>query len=191
MISYGKSSAPGHINDIPTNPWDGSSNGTGVGLALVRPLPLRLQALPLGLSTSIVRWPSRGISRSRETAVRTMAIGGTGVRGRDGTPTPIQDWPGCSHSNTDAVAVVGCSSNMTTGSRWIIAMGITEIRAPRTCKRCMDTATIRKRGNKGTTYRQVCVTSTRTLRSGVPGNGHAPFWNSGRRITPHTDCNGM
>ena len=39
--------------------------------------------------------------------------------------------------------------------------------------------------------RQVCVTSTRTLRSGVPGNGHAPFWNSGRRGDPSTDCNGM
>jgi len=89
------------------------------------------------------------------------------------------------------VATAGCSSNMTTGSRWIISMGITKIRAPLICKRFMDTAMIRKRGNKGTTYRQVCVTSTRILRSGVPGNGHAPFWNSGRRGDPSTDCIGM
>jgi hypothetical protein len=55
----------------------------------------------------------------------------------------------------------------------------------------MDTAMMRKRGNKGTTYRQVCVTNTRILRSGVPGNGHAPFWNSGRRGDPSTDCIGI
>ena len=73
-------------------------------------------------------------------------------------------------SNTGAVAMVGCSSNMTTGSRWIISMGTTAIRALPTCKRSMDTATMRKRGSKGTTSRQVCVTSIRILRSGVRGN---------------------
>jgi hypothetical protein len=33
------------------------------------------------------------------------------------------------------------------------------------------------------------VTSIRTLRSGVHGNGHAPFWSSGRRSDPPIDCN--
>jgi hypothetical protein len=50
-------------------------------------------------------------------------------------------------------------------------METTEIRALRTCKRCMDIATMRKRGSKGTISRQVCVTSIGILRSGVPGNG--------------------
>src|SRR5262245_374912 len=53
----------------------------------------------------------------------------------------------------------------------------------------MDTATMRKRGSRGTISRQVCVTSIRILRSGVHGNGHAPFWNSGRRSDPPLDCN--
>ena len=33
------------------------------------------------------------------------------------------------------------------------------------------------------------MTSIRTLRSGVHGNGHAPFWSSGRRSDPPIDCN--
>ena len=53
----------------------------------------------------------------------------------------------------------------------------------------MDTATMRKRGNRGTTSRQVCVTSISTLRSGVRGNDHAPFWISGKGSDPLTDCN--
>src|SRR5215510_2434613 len=68
-------------------------------------------------------------------------------------------------------------------------METTEIRALRTCKRCIDIATMRKRGSKGTISRQVGVTSIGILRSGVPGNGHAPFWNSGRRSDPPADCN--
>jgi hypothetical protein len=39
----------------------------------------------------------------------------------------------------------------------------------------MDTATMRKRGSKGTICRQVCGTSIKILRSGVHGNGHAPI----------------
>jgi hypothetical protein len=118
-----------------------------------------------------------------------MATGYTGVSARDGIRTPVREWPSCSKRNTGAVATAGCSSNMTTGSRWIIAMVTAAIRATAICKRSMDTATMRKRGSKGTISRQVCVTSIRILRSGVHGNGHAPFWNSGRRSDPPLDCN--
>src|SRR5215470_18610304 len=68
-------------------------------------------------------------------------------------------------------------------------MGIDTIRALPTGKRSMDTATMRKRGSMETTSRAVCVPSIRTLRSGVRGNYHAPFWNSGRRSDPSLDCN--
>src|SRR2546427_3931241 len=68
-------------------------------------------------------------------------------------------------------------------------MGIDTIRALPTCKRSMDTATMRKRGSMETTSRAVCVPSIRTLRSGVRGNYHAPFWNSGRWSDPPLDCN--
>src|SRR4029453_2640945 len=68
-------------------------------------------------------------------------------------------------------------------------MGIDAMRAIATCKRCMDTATMRKRGSVETTSRGVCVTNIRTLRSGVPGNGHAPFWGGGRGSDPPIDCN--
>ena len=88
-------------------------------------------------------------------------------------------------------ATRGCASTMTTGSRWTTSMSITEMGAPLICKRCMDTAMIRKRGPKGTPNRQVCVTSISLLRSGVPGNGHAPFWHSGRRSDPSTDGIGL
>src|SRR6266567_1921836 len=84
---------------------------------------------------------------------------------------------------------VDCSSNMTTGSRWITSMVIAEIRAAPICKRSMGTAMMRKHGSMGTISRQVCVTSTGILRSGVRGNYHAPFWNSGRRSDPPLDCN--
>ena len=104
-----------------------------------------------------------------------MGTGSTGARDKADTPTSVQDWPGCSNSNTDAVAVVDCSSNMTTGLRWTISMVTTVIRALRTCKRCMDIATMRKRGSKKTISRQVCVTSIRILRSGVRRKSHAPF----------------
>ena len=102
-------------------------------------------------------------------------LGLTGARDKADTPTSVHDWPGCSHSNTDAVAVVDCSSNMTTGLRWTISMVTTVMRALRTCKRYMDIATMRKRGSKKTISRQVCVTSIRILRSGVRRKSHAPF----------------
>src|SRR5262245_12226092 len=57
------------------------------------------------------------------------------------------------------------------------------------CKRCMDTATMRKRGSIRIISRPVCVTSIRILRSGVRRKSHAPFWNSGRRSDPPSDCN--
>src|SRR5215510_15746658 len=53
----------------------------------------------------------------------------------------------------------------------------------------MDIATMRKRGSKETTSRQVCVTSIRILRSGVRRKSHAPFWSSDRRSDPPIDCN--
>ena len=68
-------------------------------------------------------------------------------------------------------------------------MATTAIRALQTCKRFMDTATMRKRGSIKTISRQVCVTSVKILRSGVPGNRHAPIWNSGRRGDSSADCN--
>ena len=68
-------------------------------------------------------------------------------------------------------------------------MVIDAMRAIATYKRCMDTATMRKRGSVETISRGVCVTNIRTLRSGVPGNGHAPFWSSGRRGALPIDCN--
>ena len=68
-------------------------------------------------------------------------------------------------------------------------MVTTVIRALRTCKRYMDIATTRKRGSKETISRQVCVTSISILRSGVRRKSHAPFWSSGRRSDPSTDCN--
>ena len=70
-------------------------------------------------------------------------------------------------------------------------MATTAIRALRTCKRSMDIATMRKRGSMETISRQVCVTSIRILRSGVRRKSHAPFWSSGRRSDPSTDCNRM
>jgi hypothetical protein len=68
-------------------------------------------------------------------------------------------------------------------------MGITAMGAMRTCKRSMDIVTMRKRGSIETISRQVCETSIKILRSGVHGNGHAPFWNSGGRSDSSTDCN--
>ncbi len=68
-------------------------------------------------------------------------------------------------------------------------MASTAMRALRICKRCMDTAIMRKRGSTETTSRQVCVTSLKILRSGVRRKFHAPLWSSGRRGDPSTDCN--
>ena len=93
------------------------------------------------------------MSRSKATAVLRMGTGSTGARDKADPPTSVHDWPGYGNNNMAAVAIVGCSSNMTTGSRWIILMGTTVMRAWRTCKRCMDIATRRKRGNKETISR--------------------------------------
>jgi len=117
------------------------------------------------------------------------AIGCTGARDKDGIQRSVLNWPGCLKCNEAGVGPVGCSSNMTTGSRWITLTVTTEIRAMRICKRSMDTATMRKRGSKGTISRQVCVTSIKILRSGVRRKFHAPLWSSGRRGDPSTDCN--
>jgi hypothetical protein len=68
-------------------------------------------------------------------------------------------------------------------------MVTTVMRALGTSKRCMDIATMRKRGSKETISRQVCVTSISILRSGVRRKSHAPFWSSGRRSDPPIDCN--
>src|SRR5215831_13381196 len=118
-----------------------------------------------------------------------MELGSIGARDRDGTPRSVLDWRRCSNSNGGAVPPVGCSSTMRIGLRLIISMAIAVMHAGQTSKRCMDTATMRRRGSIGTLSRTVCVTSIRTLRSGVLGNGHAPFWNSGRRSAPPLDCN--
>ena len=138
---------------------------------------------PLGIPTQHER------ARQEVTAALMMGIGCTGVHDRDGTRTPVRDWPSCSRRNTGAVACAGCSSNMTTGLRWITSMGIAAIRATPICKRSMDTAAMRKRGSIKTISRLVCVTSIKILRSGVHGNGHAPIWSSGGRSDPSTDCN--
>jgi hypothetical protein len=85
--------------------------------------------------------------------------------------------------------MVDCSSNMTTNWRLTISVDIDEIPAIAISKPYMDTAMMRKLGNMVSTSRSVCVISIRTLRSGVHGNGHAPFWSSGRRSDPPIDCN--
>jgi len=78
---------------------------------------------------------------------------------------------------------------MMIGLTLIISTAIAAMHARRICKRCTDTATMRRRGSMGTISRTVCVTSIRTLRSGVLGNGHAPFWSSGRWSDLPPDCN--
>src|SRR5215470_1505532 len=78
---------------------------------------------------------------------------------------------------------------MMIGSRSTTSVAIEVIRALLICKRCMDTATTRKRGSTRTLSRSVCVISLRILRSGVRRKSHAPFWSSGRRSDPPTDCN--
>ena len=55
-----------------------------------------------------------------------------------------------------------------------MSMAITAMRALRMCKRCMDTAMMRKHGSTKTISRQVCVTSIKILRSGVRRKFHAP-----------------
>src|SRR5262249_2011741 len=129
------------------------------------------------------------MSRSKATAVPMMGSGCTGARDGDDTRRSVPDSPNCSKHNKDAVAIVGCSSNMTTGSRSITPTVTDAIRALPICKRFMDIATTRKRGSTETISRLVCVTSIRILRSGVRRKSHAPFWNSGRRSDPPIDCN--
>jgi len=69
-----------------------------------------------------------------------MGTGCTGVRDKADTPVSVHDGPGCSKSNADDVAIVDCSSNMTTGLKWTILMGTIVIRVLQICKRSMDTA---------------------------------------------------
>ena len=85
--------------------------------------------------------------------------------------------------------MVGWSPHMMIGSRSTTSMAIEVMRALPICKRCMDTATTRKRGSTRTIARSVCVISIRILRSGVRRKSHAPFWSSGRRSDPPIDCN--
>jgi hypothetical protein len=118
-----------------------------------------------------------------------MATGCMGVRDEDGTRVSVDDWPSSSKSRMGAVGTVSGAATMRTGSRSIMGMVIDAMRALATCQRFMDPATMRKRGSVETISRGVCVTNIRTLRSGVPGNGHAPFWSSGRRSDPPIDCN--
>src|SRR6266536_14415 len=78
---------------------------------------------------------------------------------------------------------------MMIGSRSTTSVAIEVMRALPICKRCMDTATTRKRGSTRTISRSVCGISIRILRSGVRRKSHAPFWSSGRRSDPPIDCN--
>jgi hypothetical protein len=80
---------------------------------------------------------------------------------------------------------------MTTSLRLTISVGLDGIPAIAISKPYMDTAMMPKPGHMVSTSRPVCVTSIRISRSGVPGNGHAPFWSSGRRSDPPIDCNTM
>jgi hypothetical protein len=109
----------------------------------------------------------------------------------DATQRSVPDWPRCSNNRARAVPMVGCSSNMMTSWRLTTSAGINGTPALTISKPDMDTAMMRRPGHMVSTSRSVCVTSIRTLRSGVHGNGHAPFWNSGRRSDPPTDCNTM
>ena len=101
----------------------------------------------------------------------------------------VYDWPSSSQSSTGAVGSVSWASTMMTGWRSSMGMVIDAMRALAMCKRSTDTATMRKRWSVETISRGVCATNIRTLRSGVPGNRHAPFWSSGRRSDPPLDCN--
>src|SRR2546428_8669842 len=78
---------------------------------------------------------------------------------------------------------------MMIGSRSTTSVAIEVRRALPICKRCMDTATTRKRGSTRTMSRSVGGISLRILRSGVRRKSHAPFWSSGRRRDPPIDCN--
>ena len=119
-----------------------------------------------------------------------MGIGYIGVNARDAIRRSVRDWPPCSNDRTDGVPIVDCTSNMLTSWKLIISMGIDATPAMPISKPYMDIAMIRKPGTKVNISREVYVTSIRTLRSGVKGNFHAPFWSSGRRRDPSADCNG-
>ena len=107
----------------------------------------------------------------------------------DDTRVCVFDEHNCGNGKAGAVAMVGCSSTMMIGSRSTTSVAIEVRRALPICKRCMDTATTRKRGSTRTMSRSVCVISIRILRSGVRRKSHAPFWSSGRRSDPPIDCN--
>src|SRR6266516_719580 len=129
------------------------------------------------------------MARSKATAVPLRAIGCLGARDMDDTRVCVFDEQNCCNGKAGAVALVGCSSNRMIGSRSTTSVSIEVMRALPICKRCMDTATTRKRGSTRTISRSVCVISIRILRSGVRRKSHAPFWSSGRRSDPPIDCN--
>jgi hypothetical protein len=150
-----------------------------------RPLKVRC------ISPPIVRSPASGTPRSQAIGALTMGIGYIGAPDGDATRWSAPDWPPCSNGRAGAVPIMSCSSNMMTSLRLTISVGIDEIPAIAISKLYMDTAMMRKLGNMVSTSRSVCVTRIRTLRSGVHGNGHAPFWSSGRRSDPPIDCSRM
>src|SRR5215831_19223034 len=128
--------------------------------------------------------------RSRAIGVPTMGMGGIGAHDGDATRRSVLDGPPCSNGRADAVPSVDGSSNMPTSWRLTTGVGIDETPARPISKPDMDMAMTRKPGNRAQTSRTVCMIRIGTLRSGVHGNGHAPFWNSDRRSDPPIDCNG-
>jgi hypothetical protein len=64
---------------------------------------------------------------------------------------------------------------MLTSWRWIIFMETDGTHVITPAKPYMDLAMTRQPGNTRRISRLVCVISLSTLRSGVPGNDHAPF----------------
>jgi hypothetical protein len=150
--------------------------------------PDRADELAAG-DTSVGFGPACGTPRSQAIGVLTMGIGCIGAPDGDATQRSVPASPPCSNARAGAVPTAGCSSNMMTSWRLTTSAGIDETPAITISKSYMDTAMMRRPGNMGSTSRSVCVTSIRTLRSGVHGNGHAPFWSSGRRSDPPIDCN--
>ena len=138
----------------------------------VWPLPPRPPALTPCPSTPIVRWRSRGMSRSQG---NRSPYDGDWVywstrQGRHPDASPrlarlLKEQQGrCRYcglffQHDDRIEV-----DHINGDRRRCALCAI-------CKRCMDTAMMRKRGSMGTISRQVCVTSIRILRSGVTETG--------------------
>ncbi len=163
--------------------------GTGLDGTPAGGLPHRPPPKARWISPPLVRSPACGPPRSPAIGVLTMGMGARGARDGDATRRSAPGWPPGSNGRAGAVPIVGCSSNRTTSWRWTISGGLDEIPARAISRPYRDTAMTRKPGNLVRTSRLVCGTSIRTLRSGVHGNGHAPFGSSGRRSDPPIDCN--